>query len=86
MSAKIAVGSWVPTKAACEQLHISRFTLLRLKNNYGRLQAGIHWLRISPASTAPILWNIEAIRESMADWSLKRPETPKKRLPVVVSA
>jgi len=38
MTAKIAAGSWVPTKAACEQLHISRFTLLRLKNTYCRLE------------------------------------------------
>jgi hypothetical protein len=86
MPAKVAAGSWVPTKAACEQLHISRFTLLRLKNNYGRLQGGIHWLRISPTSTAPILWNIEAIRESMAEWSSERPEKSTKQLPLVVSA
>jgi hypothetical protein len=76
----------VPTRVACEQLHISRFTLLRLKNNYRRLQGGIHWLRISPTTTAPILWNIEAIRESMAEWSSERSETTTKQLPVVVSA
>ena len=69
MTAKIAAGSWVPTKAACEQLYISRFTLLRLKNTYGRLKAGTHWLRISPTTTAPILWNVEEIRELMAGWS-----------------
>ena len=86
MTAKIAAGSWVPTKAACEQLHISRFTLLRLKNDYGRLQGGIHWLRISPTATGPILWNIEAIRETMAEWSSERAERSKKPFPVVVSA
>lgn len=69
MTAKIAAGSWVPTKAACEQLHISRFTLLRLKNMYGRLQPGTHWVRISPTTTAPILWNVEEIRDLMARWS-----------------
>jgi hypothetical protein len=69
MTAKIAAGSWVPTKAACEQLHISRFTLLRLKNTYCRLEAGTHWIRISPTSTAPILWNVEKIRDLMAGWS-----------------
>jgi hypothetical protein len=86
MTAKIAAGSWVPTKAACEQLHVSRFTLLRLKNNYGRLHGGIHWLRISPTSTAPILWNIEAIREIMVEWSSERPETPTTQLPSIASA
>ena len=86
MTAKIAAGSWVPTKAACEQLHISRFTLLRLKNNYGRLKVGVHWLRISPTSTAPILWNIEAIRESMAGWSSESLERPTKQLTVLASA
>jgi len=86
MTAKIAAGSWVPTRAACEQLHISRFTLLRLKNDYGRLQGGIHWLRISPTATGTILWNIDAIRETMAEWSSVQPEKSTNPIPVVVSA
>lgn len=86
MTAKIAAGSWVPTKAACEQLHISRFTLLRLKNDYGRLQGGIHWLRISPTATGPILWNVDAIRETMAEWSSVRPERCTKPIAVAVNA
>jgi len=69
MTAKIAAGSWVPTKAACEQLHISRFTLLRLKNNYARLRPGTHWVQISPKAKSPILWNVNEIRCQMAEWS-----------------
>jgi len=69
MPATIAAGSWVPTKAACQQLHVSRFTLLRLKNDYARLRPGIHWIQISPSSKSPILWNVDEIRCLMAEWS-----------------
>lgn len=72
MPAKIAAGSWVPTKAACEQLHVCRHTLLRLKGNYGQLKAGVHWLRVSPSKTAPVLWNVDAIRELMATWTAQQ--------------
>lgn len=71
MPATIAAGSWVPTKAACQQLHVSRFTLLRLKNSYARLSPGVHWVQISPNAKSPILWNVDEIRFLMAEWSTK---------------
>jgi len=71
MSASIAAGSWVPTRTACKQLHVSRFTLLRLKNDYARLRPGTHWVHISPKAKSPILWNVDEIRRQMAEWSAK---------------
>lgn len=61
----------MPTKAACQQLHVSRFTLLRLKNSYARLSPGVHWVQISPNAKSPILWNVDEIRFLMAEWSTK---------------
>jgi len=61
----------MPTKAACQQLHVSRFTLLRLKNSYAQLSPGVHWVQISPSGKSPILWNVDEIRCLMAEWSTK---------------
>ncbi len=48
---------WVDTDTLCQQLHIHRATLWRIRSR-GLLKARTHWVRKNPTSASgPLLWN-----------------------------
>lgn len=61
-------SAWLKTSAAVVELGVSRATLLRRKQD-GYFQRGDHWISAGPHPTAPILWNIDAVRQQMARWT-----------------
>ena len=61
-------GAWLRTSDAVVELGCSRATLLRRKQD-GYFQRGDHWITVGPHPTAPVLWNIDAVRTQMARWS-----------------
>ncbi len=68
-------GQWLKTPEACVALKISRSTLQDLVKK-GLLTAGQHYVRLTTGLTSPQLWNINSVREAMAQWSA--PERQKK--------
>lgn len=58
------------TDHAKVQLKCSRSTLMRLKK--GRhLHPKTHFIKIGRSRTSPILWNVVAIQQAMAQWTIK---------------
>lgn len=74
MQRRISQGSWVSTAEAASELRISRFTLNRLKKREGGLKPKIHYIATTPGKRAHLLWNTDAIRETMATWTELPPQ------------
>jgi hypothetical protein len=64
-------GEWLKTKDAVKRLQSSRSHLHRLKKD-GYLKAKTHFIRLGIHQTSPLMWNIDAVAESMGKWTVKR--------------
>jgi hypothetical protein len=71
MNPDISHGEWVRTTEATVQLGLSRTSLTKHKAN-GYFKRGRHWITTGPYDTSPLLWNIAAVRETMARWAAPR--------------
>ena len=62
------IHKWVTTREATALLRISRTSLLKQQSN-GYFKQLKHWIKTGPYKTSPTLWNIDAIWQTMANWS-----------------
>lgn len=67
MNAEISHGMWIRTSEATVQLGLSRTSLSKHRAN-GYLKRGRHWITTGRYNTSPMLWNVEAVRETMSHW------------------
>ena len=67
MNADISRGEWVRTSEATVELGLSRTSLSKHRSN-GYFKQGRHWITTGPYNTSPMLWNVEAVRETMGRW------------------
>ena len=59
---------WLTTREALGLLPFSRTSLLKYQSN-GYFIQGKHWVKNGPYTGSTTLWNIDAIWQTMANWS-----------------
>jgi predicted site-specific integrase-resolvase len=65
--------TWAPTRAAADYLGIHERTLFRWRA-VGLLKPGTHFRKKFPANNSPLLYDLEAVEQTMRELTARSPE------------
>ena len=69
---------WVPEPEAAELLAIKNSTIRTMRRD-GRLEPGAHWIYANGTPGGPVTYNVNAIRESLAERPVEMVQQEAKR-------
>ena len=69
---------WVPESEAAELLAIKNSTIRAMRRD-GRLEPGAHWIYATGTPGGPVTYNVNAIRESLAERTVEMVQQEAKR-------
>ena len=69
---------WVPESEAAELLAIKQNTLRTMRRD-GRLEPGAHWIYATGTAGGPVTYNLQAIRQALAERTVQMVQEEAKR-------
>ena len=69
---------WVHEPQAADLLAINQSTLRTMRRD-GRLEAGAHWIYATGKAGGPVTYNLQAIRQTLAERTVQMVQTEAKR-------
>ena len=76
---------WVPELDAAEQLTVSKATLRTMRRD-GRLDPGAHWIYATGTIHSPVLYDLSAIRKTMAERTVQMVQDEERRREEAIKA
>ena len=70
---------WVPESEAAELLAIKQNTLRTMRRD-GRLEPGAHWIYATGTAGGPVTYNLQAIRQALAERTVQMVQEKAKQL------
>ena len=69
---------WVPEPEAAESLAIKNSTIRAMRRD-GRLEPGAHWIYATGTPGGPVVYNLPAIRQALAERTVEMVQQEAKR-------